>query len=60
MNKFAQEKRKSEIKSIFRLSILPKTYIVLGFTLIFIIIGKFFPFIINNISEALSIPVRYV
>ena len=60
MNKFAQEKRQSEIKSIFRLSILPKTYIVLGFTLIFIIIGKFFPFIINNISDTLSIPVRYV
>tara|TARA_B110000114_G_scaffold168397_1_gene191326 strand:- start:127 stop:807 length:681 start_codon:yes stop_codon:yes gene_type:complete len=60
MDKVAREKTRVKIKDIFRFNILPKTYIVLGFALLLIIIGNFSPFIINDISDTLSIPLRYI
>ena len=65
MNKVAREKIRVKIKGIFRLNILPKIYITLGFILLFIIIGKFLPFIADKAPDVIiekinEIPFRYI
>lgn len=60
MNKVAREKTRVKIKGIFRLNILPKIYVTLGFILLFIIIGKFLPFIADKAKFLDEIPVRYI
>ena len=60
MDKVAREKTRVKIRAIFRLNILPNTYIILGVTLLLSIIFNFSPSILNDISDTLSIPEIYI